>query len=216
MQNYYLLHQEELLILAALFDIHSVYGPICEKNEAEVPYRIHQMVRNGVLQTREEDIYVSEPYKRILQNMKASTRIIKTVSEDKHQTWFYLGNNAVKIEECQTDRNKLKVSIMTLEDVMHLLSEKFFPEEYLNNEISGIETREDAYGNLEDAQMYAFFQMFDVEMQQEKTAIKIIRTRHNLWVVKYDDLGLMDYMEPYENEVLSEMLRELIYTEEET
>ncbi len=210
MQNFYLLHQEELIILAALFDMEYVYGLVGEKNEEEVPYRIHQMVRNGVLYTQEESIYVAEPYKYMLQSMKAASSILKLVSAEGQIIWFYLGSNIVEIEESQTDKKTLRISNMTIEEVLFLLAERFLPEEYLNSELSGIETKEEVYGALEEAQVYLLFELINTGVRQEELTIKVIQSRHNLWVVRYDGMGIVVDMKPYKKESLLDTVRKIM------
>lgn len=211
MREYYILQQEELMILASLFELDRIFGLQYENEQAEalVPYRVHEMARNGVFSMQGETLFVREPYKTIMQSMKQAGTILtaEIFENNPRYLWFYVGIPIVCLEESRTDASSVKISLMEQEDLFQILEDGgFLPDECLDGELAALEDLGEVQRDLEQLPLLVRFQvrLAEPSREEETKELCIVASNHNYWVSGHDGENRMLF--PYEKERLYKTL----------
>lgn len=190
MQDFCILKQEEILILASAFHVKQVYGLSREKAEENfIPYQIHEMTRSGILQPQKGKLEVTPFCRRIFQNL-CSAKCMLVAQKDQRESkicWYYIGNEVVCMEESMVDRGSLRISICSKEELFAvLIGQGLLPEPLLDEELAKLETYKEVEKTIECFPVcyrYRLLYMANEIVQAEKR-FNIIRSYHNYWAIE--------------------------------
>ncbi|MBP3593866.1 MAG: hypothetical protein J6J44_05010 [Lachnospiraceae bacterium] len=190
MQDFCILKQEELLILASAFHLKQVYGLSYEKTEERlIPYQIHEMTRSGILQPQNGKLNVSMFYRRIFQIL-CSAKYVLSVHKRQREgkiCWYYIGDEVVCMEESLADKGSLRISICSKEGLYTVLTEQgLLPESLLDAELAKLENYKEVEAKMVCFPVCYQYRLLCVEneMVQAEKWFNLIRTDHNYWVIE--------------------------------
>lgn len=212
MQEYYILQQEELLVLASLFDMDWLYGIDSERFQIEerIPYIIHQMYRNGIFVLRGEELFVQEPYKTIMKKIKEASFVLTAEKMEKgeRKIWFYIGKSIISMEESRTDEKSVEISLIEKAELLQFLEEcGFIPKERLDSELASIEEIQEVREKIDECLDFLQFNLFPttpVEGEYKKE-LTLLCSKYNYWL-RECHFNKEIFLTPYEKERMSKIL----------
>lgn len=100
------------------------------KEESRIPYLIHEMVRKGVVEQREGELVVKEPYRSIIDGIKNAKAVllVRNGESKRNIEYLYLGTRIIKMSDSINDKNAIKLQCSTDEDVVEWLDVHFVEE----------------------------------------------------------------------------------------
>ena len=190
MQDFCILKQEEVLILASAFHLKQVYGLSREKTEESlIPYQIHEMTRSGILQPQKGKLEVTPFWRRIFQNL-CSAKYVLVAQKNQRESkicWYYIGNEVVCMEESLLDRDSLRISICSKEELYAVLTDQgLLPEPLLDTELAKLENYKEVEAKIECFPVCYQYRLLCVENEIVKAEkwFNIIRSNHNYWAIE--------------------------------
>lgn len=191
MQDYCVLQQEELVILASAFEIKQIYGIVFQEREEEarVPYHIHEMARNGILKFQNETLIVTDFYREIFQTIADAEKIltVRKYVKDEDYSWYYIGSKVVCLQESREDVKAVRISICTKEDFYKTLEESgFLPETFIDPELAALEPLEEVQAKLSEFLVcFRYRTAFIAESRgNEEREYCLVRSKHNYWILE--------------------------------
>ena len=216
MQDFCILRQDEILILASAFHLKQVYGLAVEKSDEQmVPYRIHEMVRNGILHLKDERLQVSPFHRRIFQTITTAKRIvmIRRMQRDEKFYWYYIGTDVVCMEESFEDKDAVRMSLCGLEEFRMVIEEQgMLPCPLLSKELALLEKAEEVEARhrmLPVCFQYDLLWLENGDIQKQET-LELIQSEHNYWLIEKKVTGTQ--LHRYDPE---ELYQKMIYMAEE-
>lgn len=195
MQDFCILKQDEILILASAFHLKRVYGLTMRKSEEHmVPYRMHEMARNGILHLKEGQLQVNPFYKRVFQSLANANRVvmIQRLQKEERFCWYYIGVDVVCMEESFEDKDAVRISLICWDEFKNVVEEQgMLPHTLLSKELAVLEEAKEV--ETKQSLLPVCFQYELLWLQngtvQKQDSFELILSEHNYWLVEKKATG---------------------------
>lgn len=128
MKELLILKDEEWMVLMAAAGVRTLYGfsKRGKREDENIPYIIHELVRRNVIRKEQGELRINEPYAEVVKGIKDAKAVLSLVH--KTQIHFYLGNPIVKVSDSVNDVESVKLGTEEADTVREYLADVFKPE----------------------------------------------------------------------------------------